>query len=673
MITISTLLSFVLLSFLSSFLIASPLIPDPRTRPSFTGFRLFETHQAPKSFTKRQIDPSHKHSINLSIGLKSNGIEVIKKRLIQSSDPLSASYGQHITHDEYKQLSTPPQATLNLVTNWLSSHGLSQSEINWSDNKDWVTIKELPLRKAEEMLNTTYSYYQHNDDGEILLRTESYSLPHQLHSHVELVQPTTMFGRLTPQKSMQTSTRATSRNVRKHKLIKSLKNQHKRDGHQNAILPLQSSSSSSTSACRDPFVGVTNACLRQLYKTDSYRLKIKGKKNKIGVTAYTGQSANFEDLNDFLTHEGLPSTNNFTVISVNGGFNSQNFTSDQIASHLGVEANLDIQTTMGFTAPMPNVFYSIAGTPPFKDDLFTTSNSNEPYLDWLMYMSSQPDSAIPQVISTSYGDDEQTVPIRYAERVCNELAALGARGVSLIFSSGDEGVGQDGTCVSNDGKNTTKFIPVFPASCPYVTAVGATQRFHPEEAVSVDGPGGFTSGGGFSDYFERPDYQSNQVESYLNFLGSKYTGLYNRRGRAFPDVSAQGAKYLITWQGMHVHVGGSSASAPTFSSVIALLNDDRLSRGLPALGFLNPWLYSQGYKGLNDITIGSSSGCGTTGFAATKGWDPVTGLGTPDFTAMQGVMVTTKNSTSTSDVNPNCNSSLFSSLGCIVLNYILFN
>jgi subtilase family serine protease len=86
-------------------------------------------------------------------------------------------------------------------------------------------------------------------------------------------------------------------------------------------------------------VGVTNACLRQLYKTDFYRLKIKGKKNKIGVTAYTGQSANFEDLNDFLTHEGLPSANNFTVISVNGGFNSQNFTSDQIASHLGVEVN----------------------------------------------------------------------------------------------------------------------------------------------------------------------------------------------------------------------------------------------------------------------------------------------------------------------------------------------
>ncbi|KAA1130118.1 hypothetical protein PGTUg99_014433 [Puccinia graminis f. sp. tritici] len=59
---------------------------------------------------------------------------------------------------------------------------------------------------------------------------------------------------------------------------------------------------------------------------------------------------------------------------------------------------------------------------------------------------------------------------------------------------------------------------------------------------------------------------------------------------------------------------------------------------MPALGFLNPWLYSQGYKALNDIVIGSSSGCGTTGFAAAKGWDPVTGLGTPNFPAMQRAM-----------------------------------
>lgn len=72
----------------------------------------------------------------------------------------------------------------------------------------------------------------------------------------------------------------------------------------------------------------------------------------------------------------------------------------------------------------------------------------------------------------------------------------------------------------------------------------------------------------------------------------------------------------------HSQVGGTSAAAPTFASVITLLNDVRLSQGKPTLGFLNPWLYAIGRRGLTDITSGSSAGCNTTGFAATNGWDP---------------------------------------------------
>ena len=92
----------------------------------------------------------------------------------------------------------------------------------------------------------------------------------------------------------------------------------------------------------------------------------------------------------------------------------------------------------------------------------------EPYLVWLNYVLSQYD--VPQVISTSYGDDEQTVPKSYAERACKQFAQLGARGHSLLFSSGDRGVGLNNTCLSNDGKNTTMFIPSFPAGCPYVVS-----------------------------------------------------------------------------------------------------------------------------------------------------------------------------------------------------------
>ncbi|POV96887.1 hypothetical protein PSHT_14895 [Puccinia striiformis] len=648
--------SFVALSCLFSLLVASSMPDPPSTSP--TGFRLFEAHQAPRSFTKHEIPQSHNHTLNLKIGLKSSGMDVIKQRLAETSDPNSASYGQHLTFEDIKHLSAPSNTTLAAINQWLSSLGFENSSMDWSHGKDWVTLNDVPLQKAEEMLDTTYSYYQH-DDGEMLVRTEQYSLPAEIHSHVELIQVShhdgkelcavslvtldLVFGRLTPKRSKLFGNGSLGK--RKHRLALKKRNSN---------LPWKSSS-----ACQDPS-SVTNGCLRELYQTNSYQLQCKSGVNKIGITAYVGERANFEDLKDFLLNEGLPTTNNFTVVSVNGGKNPQTNTPDELERHVGAEGNLDIQTTMGFTAPMPNIFYTTAGTAPFKADLYTTTNSNEPYLDWLLFMAGQPDSNVPQVVTTSYGDDEQTVPFNYAQRVCNELAALTARGVSLIFSSGDDGVGKDGTCVSNDGKNTAKFIPIFPATCPYVTAVGATQKFHPEEAVSVDGPAGFPSGGGFSDYFDRPLYQLQQVQSYLTLLGSNYTGLYNPAGRGVPDVSAQGSRYLMTWQKMHVHVGGSSAAAPTFASVIALLNDYRIARGLPALGFLNPWLYSQGYKGLNDILIGSSSGCGTSGFAAAKGWDPVTGLGTPNFPAMQRAMPMT------APRKLKCDSSVVGSVNCFL-------
>ena len=86
-----------------------------------------------------------------------------------------------------------------------------------------------------------------------------------------------------------------------------------------------------------------------------------------------------------------------------------------------------------------------------------------------------------------------------------------------------------------------------------------------------------------------------------------------------------------------------SAAAPVFAAVVANMNSHRISLGRKPLGFLNPFIYQVGYKGLTDITKGGSSGCTGTdiysglktplvpfaGFNATEGWDPVTGYGTP--------------------------------------------
>lgn len=198
--------------------------------------------------------------------------------------------------------------------------------------------------------------------------------------------------------------------------------------------------------------------------------------------------------------------------------------------------------------------------------------------------------------------------------------------------------------MTNDGKNTTHFPSQFPAACPWVTSVGATTNTSPERAV-------YFSSGGFSDLWERPDYQDDAVSEFLDNLGDRWSGLFNPKGRAFPDVTAQGQNYAIYEKGSLTSVDGTSASAPTFAGIIALLNDARFKIDQPPMGFLNPWLYSAGRGGLKDIVDGGSTGCdGKSRFGgpknggpvvpyaswnATKGWDPVSGLGSPNFAAMR--------------------------------------
>jgi tripeptidyl-peptidase-1 len=96
-------------------------------------------------------------------------------------------------------------------------------------------------------------------------------------------------------------------------------------------------------------------------------------------------------------------------------------------------------------------------------------------------------------------------------------------------------------------------------------------------------------------------------------------------------VAAYGENAQVFDKGVQIPIGGTSCSTPIFASVIALLNDRLMSAGQPPLGFLNPSLYLNASAALNDIIEGSNPGCGTDGFSAIVGWDPVTGLGSPNF------------------------------------------
>ncbi|KAH9012365.1 subtilisin-like protein [Lactarius pseudohatsudake] len=264
----------------------------------------------------------------------------------------------------------------------------------------------------------------------------------------------------------------------------------------------------------------------------------------------------------------------------------------------------------GMTYPTPHIFYSTKVSP-----------SGDYYLAWLNAVLRQQN--VPQTITTSYGTFENAYPKGYAIEVCRLFAQLGTRGASVLFASGDDGVGR-GDC--------TRFTPVFPATCPYVTAVGGTTSFGPEVAASL-------SGGGFSEYFVRPAYQQQAVSTFLNNLGQQYSGLYNPLARGIPDVAAQAKKVPFFYRGQEGIEEGTSCSAPIVAGIISLLNDYQISQGKPPLGFLNPWIYGSGLNGFNDIVSGSNPGCNTDGFSAVVGWDPVTGLGTPDFLRLMYILV----------------------------------
>ena len=81
--------------------------------------------------------------------------------------------------------------------------------------------------------------------------------------------------------------------------------------------------------------------------------------------------------------------------------------------------------------------------------------------------------------------------------------------------------------------------------------------------------------------------------------------------------------YQVNIGGQISPVSGTSASAPLFASIVALLNDRLIAQGQSTLGFLNPFLYTMGRVALDDVSVGNNPGCGTDGFPATPGWDPV--------------------------------------------------
>jgi kumamolisin len=224
----------------------------------------------------------------------------------------------------------------------------------------------------------------------------------------------------------------------------------------------------------------------------------------------------------------------------------------------------------------------------------------------------------PSVISISWGSAESTWTAQAMQQMEQAFVAAAAMGVTVTVAAGDNG--------SGDGVNDGLAHVDFPASAPHALACGGTSLQLSTtgqiitETTWNDGTGGGAGGGGVSVVFPVPRYQQNaNIPQSANPGGTTGRGVPDIAGDADPDTG-----YKVRVDGEAMTVGGTSAVAPLWAGLIALLNQ---SLGQP-VGFLQPFLYSSaGMAALHEITSGSNGA-----YSAHAGWNACTGLGSPDGT-----------------------------------------
>ncbi|KAI0305677.1 subtilisin-like protein [Multifurca ochricompacta] len=581
--------------------------------------------------------------IPLRIGMKQQNIHMLEDLIMDVSHPDSPSYGQHWTPERVVDFFAPSESTVSAIRRWLAVAGFAEDQLRLSPNKGWIELNAT-VAEAEWLLDTEYHVYEH-PSGEKQLGCHSYSVPEHISEHVEIIRPTVHFNSLVPEDPTRLHKRANPNHLGQPSSIYGPKT----NGVKVETKP-------SLANC-DQFI--TPDCLRALYNFH-YTPKATAK-NSYGIVEFTPQAFLAPDLDLFFQNFSSTQVGQRPIlVSIDGGVVQ---TIAQSFSFNG-ESDLDLEYAMALTNPQPITLLQTgdlvegAGFDNWLDavdgSFCTFEGGDDPtqdgiYPDPLAGGFNQSESCgiikPPFVVSVSYGQDEGTATHRYATRQCNEYGKLGLLGTTVLYSSGDNGVaGFGGVCQNSSGLddpggglNEIRFNPGFPGSCSYVVSVGATQI---NSGASVNDPESaceriIFSGGGFSDIFPMPSYQEAVVTNFLKEHPPPYSAAqFNNSGKArgFPDLSANGANYVIAIDGLFELVFGTSASSPVVGSMITMINDARLAVGKRPVGFINPAIYSPKFAhAFNDITTGNNPGCTTDGFTAVKGWDPVTGVGTPKF------------------------------------------
>ena len=347
-----------------------------------------------------------------------------------------------------------------------------------------------------------------------------------------------------------------------------------------------------------PHIATTSYTPTQVAQAYDFPASGQGAGQCIGILELGG-GYNTDDLNAFFASLGI-SVPQVSAVSVDGGMNAPTGDPNQADG----EVALDIEVA-GSVAPGASIA------------VYFAPNTDRGFLDALT-TAIHDTTNNPSVISISWGgpENEWTQQAMMAfDAACQDAATLG---VTVCAASGDNG--------ASDGVNDGQFHVDFPSSSPSILACGGTvlhatgKQINDEETWNDLGTGGGATGGGVSQVFDLPTWQQTAgVPQAPNGM----------LGRGVPDVAGDAdpnSGYQIIVDGQQGVVGGTSAVAPLWAGLIAVINQ----HAARAVGHLNPLLYTAPVEAtFHDITVGNNGG-----YQAGPGWDACTGLGTPDGNAL---------------------------------------